>query len=221
MAMPELRMVPYEESTFDSLIDRATSNPSQRTTFRKWEDAMPHIGQTARCFRAPALIDGRLTYLGSVQFAGRWVALCFLPYVSLVEAAFLDRQAHVFEQLDMALLVVSSGTRPLHRLWRDCPVTTRLPLLADPLGRLHRSFGVAVARMPARCQTFLIDRAGLLRFHLIHDFTDHGLAALQEILTMSQTQESEGIPATHSEQDANHEAITASSEAEACETRRV
>jgi alkyl hydroperoxide reductase subunit AhpC len=182
---------------------------------------MEKIGKPAPSFRAPALVAGTLTYLGSTQFIGRWTALCFLPYVGIVEPDFLDHQADNLDRIDTTLLIVSSGTRPLHRIWLDRPTAPHTPLLYDPLSRLHRSFGVVPAQIPVRCQTFLIDRAGLLRFHLVHDFTDRGLAALQEILTMSQSQDSEKVTATRSEQDANHEAMTASSEAEACEARRV
>ncbi|MBI4001572.1 MAG: redoxin domain-containing protein [Nitrospira defluvii] len=182
---------------------------------------MKRIGAPSLNFRAPALVAGTLTYLGSTQFTGRWAAICFLPYLEIVEPDFVDRQANTLKQLDTTLLIVSSGTRPLHRVWIDHPTKPRTPLLYDPLGRLHRSFGVAVAQIPVRCQTFLIDRAGLLRFHLIHDFTDHGLGAIQEILTMSQIKDSKGVTAKRSEHDADHEAITASSEVEACEARRL
>lgn len=150
---------------------------------------MYQIGQRTFPFRTPALIDRQLTYLSSTQFAGRWTALCFLPYVGIVEPDFLDHQADHLGQIDTTLLIVSSGTRPLHRVWLDQPTTARTPLLYDPLGRLHRSFGVAPAQIPVRCQTFLIDRAGLLRFHLVHDFTDRGLDALHEIVTLSQTRD--------------------------------
>lgn len=150
---------------------------------------MKRIGAPSLNFRAPALVNGRLTYLGSMQFIGHWTALCFLPYVGIVEPDFLDQQADHLDQIDTTLLIVSSGTRPLHRVWIDRPTTPRTPLLYDPLGRLHRSFGVALAQIPVRCQTFLIDRAGLLRFHLIHDFTDRGLDALHEMVTLSQARD--------------------------------
>lgn len=150
---------------------------------------MKRIGAPSLNFRAPALVAGTLTYLGSTQFTGRWTALCFLPYVGIVEPDFLDHQANHLDRIDTTLLIVSSGARPLHRVWIDRPPKPRTPLLYDPLSRLHRSFGVAVAQMPVRCQTFLIDRSGILRFHLIHDFTDRGLGALHEIVTLSQAQD--------------------------------
>ena len=168
---------------------------------------MQHIGKPAPSFRAPALVAGTLTYLGSTQFAGRWTALCFLPYVGIVEPDFLDHQADRLDRIGTTLLIVSSGTRPLHQVWLDRPTTPRTPLLYDPLGGLHRSFGVPPAQIPVRCQTFLIDRAGLLRFHLIHDFTDRGLSALQEIVTLSQSQDTGGVAATDTIVDAREEVM--------------
>ena len=168
---------------------------------------MKRIGAPSPSFRTPALVDGQLTYLGSTQFAGRWTALCFLPYVGIVEPDFLDHQADRLDQLDTTLLIVCSGTRPLHRMWLDRSTTACTPLLYDPLCRLHRSFGVPPAQIPVRCQTFLIDRAGILHFHLVHDFTDRGLSALHEIVTLSQSQNIGGAAARNAIADAREEVM--------------
>lgn len=170
---------------------------------------MKQTGTLSLNFRVPALAEKELIYLDSKQFAGRWVALSFLPNLGLMESAFLDHQAEIFGQIDTALLMVSSGARPLHR-WLNCPMKPRVPLLADPLGRLHRSFGVTVAHLPARCHTFLIDRAGILRFHLIHDFTDRGLSALHEIVTLSQAQETGRVTARDTIADTREEVLKSS-----------
>lgn len=168
---------------------------------------MQRIGNPSPSFRAPALVAGTLTYLDSKQFTGRWTALCFLPYVGIVEPDFLDHQAENLDRIDTTLLIVSSGTRPLHRVWMDRPTKPCTPLLYDPLSRLHRSFGVAPAQIPVRCQTFLIDRAGLFRFHLIHDFTDRGLSAVQEIVKLSQAQNRGGSVGSNLEADTRQEAV--------------
>ncbi len=135
---------------------------------------MRRIGERAPRFRVPALIGGALTYIDSAQFQGRWTALCFVPYVGLVETAFLDHQANTFAQINT--------------------VTVRIPLLTDPLGRLHRFFGVTVAQMPVRCQTFLIDPDGIIRFHLVHDLNGRGMDALLEIIGAGQGQEKRFSP---------------------------
>ena len=124
-----------------------------------------------------------------------------------MEPDFLDHQADHLDRIDTTLLIVSSGTRPLHRVWLDRPTPSGTPLLYDPLSRLHRAFGVAPAQTQVRCQTFQIDRAGFLRFHLIHDFTDRGLSALQEIVTLIQSQDTGGVAATDTIVDAREEVM--------------
>ncbi len=172
---------------------------------------MREIGKISPGFRVPALVEGQFTYLDSKRYVGRWQALCFLPYPSLLDPACLDGQATLFEQLDTTLLIVNSGTRPLPLLWINCPVKPRTPVLADPLGRLHRFYGVTVAQMPARCHTFLVDRAGTLRLHLIHDFTDHGLSAVQEMVTLSQAQDTGSVAARNTIADRREETPNAAS----------
>jgi len=168
---------------------------------------MQYIGKPAPIFRAPALVDGQFTYLGSMQFIGRWIAVCFLPYVGIVKPDFLDHHAAHLDQINTTHLIVSSGTRPLHRIWLDCPTTLNAPLLYGPLSRLHHTFRVALTQTPVRCQTFLINRVGLLRFHLIHDLTDYGLCALQEIVTLGQSQDTDGVAATDTIMDAREEVM--------------
>jgi hypothetical protein len=107
---------------------------------------MQEIGMPTPNFRVPALVDGQLTYLGSTQFIGRWTAVCFLPYVGNVKSEFIDHQAYHLDRIDTTLLIFSSGTRLLHRVWLDRPTRSGTPLLYDPLSRLHRAFGVASAQ---------------------------------------------------------------------------
>jgi|CXWL01.1.fsa_nt_gi hypothetical protein len=76
---------------------------------------MKRIGAPSLNFWIPALVHGQLASLDAKQFAGRWMALRFLPLWHTGRAAFLDHQADGLDQIDMTLLVVSSGVRPLHR----------------------------------------------------------------------------------------------------------
>lgn len=131
---------------------------------------MKRNGMYALDFHGPALVGGRLTYLRGSQFANRVVALCFLPPGRRVSAERIDRQAHQFGEIGADLVLVTAGAQALHRWWpgeRGQPVT---PILADICGRLHRSFGVPLNEPVQRCQTFVIDRAGILRLRVNHDF---------------------------------------------------
>ncbi len=147
---------------------------------------MKRNGMQALGFQGPALVGGHLTYLQGACYVNKVVALCFLPYPGHVAAKIIDDQARRFSDLGAALLVVASGARPLHRLWierGDRPLT---PVLADPCGRLHRFFGVAVTASAQRCHTFVIDRTGILRLRVSHDFIEHDLTVLQELIGVSQ-----------------------------------
>lgn len=143
---------------------------------------MKRNGMQVLDFHAPALVGRQLTYLSGKQFVGRLVALCFLPYTGYVAAEALDRHAERFQRIDATLLIVSSGVRPFHRLWIDYWEKPWLPVLVDPCGRLHRSFGVAVAEPSPRCHTFVIDREGILRLRVTHDFVDGDLEVLRKIM---------------------------------------
>lgn len=147
---------------------------------------MKRNGAHTLTFSGPALVKGEPTYLDSACYADRVVALCFLPYIGLVSTDMIDRQAERFRKIEAALVIVASGARPLHRVWIGHGAKPLTPVLADPCGRLHRTFGVAVADPARRCHTFVIDRTGVLRLRVSHDFMEHDLSVLQELIRASQ-----------------------------------
>ena len=147
---------------------------------------MKRNGMYALDFQGPALIEGKLTYLHGSRYVDRVMALCFLPYIGLVSTEMIDRQAERFQEIEAALVIVASGARPFHRVWIGPGGKPRTPVLADPYGRLHRLFGVAVADPVRRCHTFVIDRTGVLRIRVSHDFMEYDLTVLQELIRASQ-----------------------------------
>ena len=158
---------------------------------------MKRNGMYALDFQGPAMIEGHLTYLRGTQYMNRVVALCFLPYAGLLSVDEIDRQAAQFEEVGATLLIVSSGVRPLDRLWIGQPVKPNTPVLADLCGRLHRSFGVAAAERSVRCHTFMIDRKGILRLRITHNFVDRDLKTLRKII---------GLTDIHRAAESDHEA---------------
>ncbi|MEP6933942.1 MAG: redoxin domain-containing protein [Nitrospirota bacterium] len=147
---------------------------------------MKRDGIYALDFHGPALVGRQLTYLHGQQFVGRWVALCFLPYAGCLSVAEIDRHAARFQQVGARLLIVSSGARPLHRLWIDQPEKPWTTVLADPSSRLHRVFGVAVVESSPQCRTFVIDGRGILRLRVSHDFVDSDLEAVRKVVGFNQ-----------------------------------
>lgn len=143
---------------------------------------MKRNGTYALDFQVPALVGRQLSYLCGRQLVGRVVALCFPQDPERLSAPALDRHAARFQRMDAALLIVSADARPLHRWGDDQSAQPWTSVLADPCGRLHRSFGVASTESSPRCRTFVIDRAGILRLRLSHDFVDGDLEALWDLL---------------------------------------
>lgn len=160
---------------------------------------MKRNGMYALDFQGPAMVEGQSTYLRGARYVNRVVALCFLPYVGLLSADEIDQHAVQFEEAGATLLIVSSGGRPLHRLWIEQQNKPNTPVLGDLCGRLHRLFGVATAERSARCHTFMIDRKGILRLRVTHDFVDNDLETLRKIIGLT------GIRRAAAEPD--HEAI--------------
>jgi alkyl hydroperoxide reductase subunit AhpC len=146
---------------------------------------MKRNGMHALGFHGPALMGGDLTYLRGTQYVNRVVALCFLPYVGLLPVDEIDRHAAQFDEVGATLLIVSSGVHPLDRLWIWQQDKTNTPALEDFCGRLHRSFGVARAERSARCHTFMIDRKGILRLRVAHDFVDRDMETLRKIVGLT------------------------------------
>lgn len=156
-------------------------------------------------FRAPALVDGRLTYLSGKQFLGRVAVICFLPYPGIVAAGTLDRQTEEFRRIGVGFLIAISGARPFHRAWNDQEETPRTPVMADPCGRLHRMFGVVAEEPSPRCRTFVIDGGGVLRLRFTHGFIDHDLAAIRHLVALNRLHLAEGVPSTETEMAAKGE----------------
>lgn len=129
-------------------------------------------------FSRPALQNGALKYLDFSALYGRWVVLCCLPRLNLVEATIVSCQAEKLTPDGADFLAVALEDRALHRLWLSRLGMLQVPILVDPLLWLHRSYGVVLGQASTRCRTFFIDPDGLLRFHLVHDLNGRGLSAV-------------------------------------------
>jgi alkyl hydroperoxide reductase subunit AhpC len=155
---------------------------------------MKRNGMHALDFQGPALVGGHITYLRGMRYVNKVVALCFLPYVGLLSAGEIDRHAARFGEVGATLLIVSSGVHPLHRLWIGQPFKPNTPIFTDISGRLHRSFGVTVTERSARCHTFMIDRKGILRLRVAHDFVDRDMEMLRKIVGLTDIRKANAEP---------------------------
>jgi hypothetical protein len=149
------------------------------------EVAMTKIGRPVPHFRAPALAGGNLLLLDSACLRGRSFTLCFLPPLGLLERAVLEHRVQDFEAEKAFFLGVVDEGALFFGPWQKDLWPRGLTLTADPLGLLSRSFGVSRYRPPVRCQSFVVDALGILRYHLVHDLNDRGMGALLEILRVT------------------------------------
>src|SRR5574341_1865159 len=117
---------------------------------------MRRIGRQVGPFRLPGLVHGSLTYIDSRQFRGEWIVLCFLPRVGFLEALILDGHAPAFAREATLPLAVGFDPRAFAGSCSGSMAKLRVPILADPLRRLHRAYGIGGKSAPGRCRSFLI-----------------------------------------------------------------
>jgi alkyl hydroperoxide reductase subunit AhpC len=151
---------------------------------------MTRIGTKVRPFRVPAFLDNhRMTYLDSQALLGKVAILLFAPRLALPDIAVLRTYSGQFAAEAPAFLVIMPKDQPLERFWLDELTSSQFVVLADPIGRLHRQYGLNGRGAPTRCHSFLIDPQGCLRFQLVHDLDERGMKALLEVLVTGHAQE--------------------------------
>jgi alkyl hydroperoxide reductase subunit AhpC len=145
------------------------------------------IGKAIPKLRLSAVVKGEYRCLDPDLIAGRWIALCFPASLQTDDLICLNSQATFFSRAGAVLLGVVSDRMLLqpgaHQEWRDMAV----PLLTDPLNRLHRAYGMSSES--AKASTFLIDPARILRHHIVHELATWDMEALRGLLTRSPRQD--------------------------------
>ncbi len=138
--------------------------------------------------RVPALLKGKMTLFDLASLQGRWSMICSLPPFEFGEAVFLNQYHRTVQQKGATLLGMLSCTDPFPDPNLPKIKVLRIPLLADPLQRLRRKFGLDGKPCSNRCQSFILDPQGIIRYHLVHQLNWRGLSFLMEILKHCQDQ---------------------------------
>lgn len=136
--------------------------------------------------RVPALTNGVLTYFALDQLRDRWTILCSLVSLDLTDVIFLDQQYEIFAESGASFVVLSRQDRPLHHSRVDCLRPLRIPILADPLGRLSRTYSTSTDQRLFRCQTSLLNPQLMLQSQISHDLDAHGIDKILELLAVIQ-----------------------------------
>lgn len=147
---------------------------------------MVRIGQLAPLIRVPVLMHGTLTYFDWERTRGHCIALCCVQSLGLIDAIFLNHQSTAFEQCNASLIALCREDTAIYHSGIKHLGPLRVPILSDPLRRLHRLYGIRVQQRLGRCVTFLVDADRILRFRVVHDLNRRGLSAVQELLSVMQ-----------------------------------
>jgi hypothetical protein len=132
--------------------------------------------------RMPALLKGQVISFNLESLEGQWGIVCHLPQIEFCEAILLNQYHRTVKQTGATLL----GMLPFLDPWFESRLPKAkvlgVPLLADPLGRLHRVLGLSKTASSNRCRSFIFDPKGVIRYHLVHLLNWHGMNFLMEIL---------------------------------------
>jgi len=143
---------------------------------------------TIPCMRVPALLKGQMILFDLASLQGQWSIICRLPPFEFGEAIVLNQfQRTVQKESAMLLDMLPFGYLFLDSRLPNAKIL-RIPLLADPLQRLRRIFGLTGEPFTNRCQSYVIDPQGVIRYHLVHQLNWRGLSFLIEILNYCQDQ---------------------------------
>ncbi len=136
--------------------------------------------------RIPALLKGQMILLDLNNFRGQWGMVCCLPSFDFGEAVFFNQYHRTVQKEGAVLLGMLPYSDPMPD--PSLPKTRALgiPLLADPLRRLHRILGLSGSSSSNRCQSFVFDPGGVIRYHLVHRSQWIGMSFLLEILKQCQ-----------------------------------
>jgi NADH-dependent peroxiredoxin subunit C len=127
-------------------------------------------------FELEALHEGEVKKVKLSDYRGKWVALVFYPgdftFVCPTELEELADHYEDFQAENAEVLSSSCDSKWVHHAWRDASKAVKkitYPMLADPTGRLARTFGVYIAeRGEARRGSFVIDPEGRIKTMEIH-----------------------------------------------------
>lgn len=132
--------------------------------------------------RVPALLKGEIIALDLTTLQGQWGILIRLSEFDFGEAILLNQYLRIVQKKEAALL----GMLPSADLYFDPHLPKAkilgIPLVMDPLRRLHRVLGLTSSPPSTRCQSFIFDPQGVIRYHLVHRLNWRGMSFLLEIL---------------------------------------
>lgn len=169
-------LILVEESPCASLSDQPNNFGTEAMRMKV------RIGRSVPRIRLNTVIKGEYTIMDPTAIADRWLALCFVSVLLPADVSCLNSQAASFAREGAVLLAVLPDEILLdpaqHRVFQ----ILRVPLVTDPLNRLHRAYGIPRHPVSLKAKTFLIDPERLLRHHVVHDLTMWSMDSLRGLM---------------------------------------
>lgn len=162
-------------------IGAENSAKNTRPTVRR---QMVRIGQVVPRFPRTVVVSGDCRPLDALLLRERWIALCFPEQLNEAEMLRLNHYASLLSEAGAILLAALSDDTLLapraKGYWRQL----RVPVVVDPLGRLHRSYGIVLDGVDEKSSTFLIDPNHVLKHHLVHELNSWDMDAVHRLLLL-------------------------------------
>ena len=132
---------------------------------------MVRIGHEIPDLELRAFHNGEIKEISLSQYRGQWLVLLFYPAdFTFVCPTELEDAAGLYGQFKAAgaeILSVSTDTEYVHAAWHEGSEAigkVQYPMVADPTGRLSRTFGVYVEEAGLALRgTFIVDPDGQYR----------------------------------------------------------
>ncbi|MBT7553524.1 peroxiredoxin [bacterium] len=137
----------------------------------------PTIGKPAPKFEAEIYHEEDIKKINLEAYKGKWVILLFYPadftFVCPTELGDVADHYEEIQKLNAEVLSVSTDTVFVHKAWHEESDTIKkikFPMVADPTGKITRSYGVMIEEEGLALRgTFIIDPEGNLKTMEIHD----------------------------------------------------
>ena len=138
---------------------------------------MIKINQKSPEFTADSFYNNQIEKINSNNYKGKWLVLMFYPadftFVCPTELGEFADNYEEFQRLNTEVLSISTDTAFVHKAWYDYSDTIKrikFPMLADPSGKICKSFGTYIEEEGLSLRaTFIIDPEGNLKSYEIHD----------------------------------------------------
>lgn len=144
------------------------------------------VGRPVPRVRLNAIIKGEYTMIDPETINDRWMALCFLPLLQAADVSCLNRQAASFAREGATLLALLPDEILLDSAQHRQFEKLTIPLVTDPLNRLHRAYGIPRHPLSLKAKTFLIDPERILRHHVVHDLNMWSMDSLRGLVNLKQ-----------------------------------